>query len=419
MTASFVTRPEFSLPAALRTVNVANTSQLTAALRNAQPGDEIVLVPGSYTGGLTVSASGNAEHPIVIRGNIGAVEKTKPVDQRSGLPVINGSGTSPVVTVTGSYVVLDSIRIENASLIGITLKATGHCAVEGCQVTGRGSGYNQAIYVDGGGQNGGRHLLQENYLKDTGPGTGYGILQHNHAGPGTVIRRNIITGFHDGINPSGDELELTDAILPETHPDVLGTWSNHSTDVYENVIRSSGDDDIETDGIAVNERIFRNTLSAGEGNACTNGISIAPVAPGPFFFVRNIVTNFHEGGVKYNTASGRGTIRNCFFYHNTFKNDLGTGQRGTLLTLWEGNGDGGSPSKNTHFMNNIFLGDKMLLQRLVTTHTPDYNPNLWYSRQTSDILYQWGKAGPYYDSFVAWRNGAGQEAGGLRRSPYR
>jgi hypothetical protein len=405
------------LPPALRTVGVAGTDQLRAALSDARPGDEIVLAPGTYAGGLAVARSGTAEHPIVIRGGIDPAQKTKPVDQRTGLPVINGSGYNPVVTVTGSYVVLDSLRLENTSLIGIQLEAAKYCVIEGCQVTGRSSGYNQYIYIHGGGAGGGRHLVQDNHLADSGAASGYGILQHGHAGPGTVIRRNIITGFHDGINPSGDELELTDAILPETHPDVLGTWSNHSTDVYENVIHTSSDDDIEVDGIAVNERIFRNYLSTGAGDSCTNAISIAPVAPGPFFFVRNIVTNFHEGGIKYNTASNRGTIRNCFFYHNTVKNDEGVERRGMLLTMWEGDGDAGSPSKNTVYKNNIFAGDKMLIQRLVTVHTPQYDPNLWYTKQTSGTMFQWGKNGPYYTSFADWQKGTGEEAHGLYAAP--
>ena len=417
VTSSFKTRPDFATPAPLRTVAVRNSSELVAAINDARPGDEILLSPGTYGGGLTISASGTAEHPIVIRGNVPSGEKTRPVDQRTGLPVINGSGKSPVITVTGAHVVLDGIRLENTSLIGISLSSTRYCVVQGCQVTGSSSGWNHFIYVNGGRSAGGRHLIQDNFLLDRGSGFGYGILQDRYPGPGTIIRRNILSGFYDSINPSGNEGDLNDANLPETHSDVLGAWPNHSTDVYENTVRVSRDDDIEVDGIAVNMRIFRNMLSTGAGNHCVNGISIAPVAPGPFFFVGNVIANFSEGAIKYNTASYRGTIRNCFFYHNTIKNDEGVARRGTLLTLWEGTGYPGTPSKNTVYKNNIFAGDKMLIQRLITVHTPQYDPNCWYSRQTSGTLYQWDKNGPYYSTFSAWQKATGQESGGYYGDP--
>jgi hypothetical protein len=85
--------------------------------------------------------------------------------------------------------------------------------------------------------------------------------------------------------------------------------------------------------------------------------------------------------------------------------------------MWEGNGDAGSPSKNTCYKNNLFVGDKMLVQRLVTVHTPQYNPNMWYTKQKSGTMFQWGKNGPYYDSFSAWQKATGEEAQGYYADP--
>jgi hypothetical protein len=58
------------LPPALRTVNVSTWAQLQTAFAGARPGDHIVLADtGSFSGdALTLSASGTAEAPIVIRG---------------------------------------------------------------------------------------------------------------------------------------------------------------------------------------------------------------------------------------------------------------------------------------------------------------------------------------------------------------
>jgi hypothetical protein len=58
------------LPPALRTVNVSTWAQLQTAFAGARPGDHIVLAnTGSFSGdALTLSASGTAAAPIVIRG---------------------------------------------------------------------------------------------------------------------------------------------------------------------------------------------------------------------------------------------------------------------------------------------------------------------------------------------------------------
>lgn len=56
----------------VRTVNVANTTQLAAAIADATAGDDIVLAGGTYyTGNLSSSASGTSANPITIRAATG------------------------------------------------------------------------------------------------------------------------------------------------------------------------------------------------------------------------------------------------------------------------------------------------------------------------------------------------------------
>jgi hypothetical protein len=63
-----------NLPAADRTVNVSSQSALSSALSNAQPGDRIVLAPGTYAGGKKVTnRSGTQSAPIVVCGPKSAV----------------------------------------------------------------------------------------------------------------------------------------------------------------------------------------------------------------------------------------------------------------------------------------------------------------------------------------------------------
>src|SRR5262249_7553097 len=55
-------------PAAARTVPVATTTELVAAVQNALPGDEIVLADGVYAfSGVTAAAAGTPAQPIVVR----------------------------------------------------------------------------------------------------------------------------------------------------------------------------------------------------------------------------------------------------------------------------------------------------------------------------------------------------------------
>jgi len=63
------------LPTPLRTIDVANASQLASALANARPGDHIVLADGTYTGSFVLTVPGTAANPIVVKAanKLGAV----------------------------------------------------------------------------------------------------------------------------------------------------------------------------------------------------------------------------------------------------------------------------------------------------------------------------------------------------------
>jgi hypothetical protein len=52
-------------------VPVSTTAELSAAITNASPGDEIILAPGDYllTSKASCTANGTAEQPIIVRGD--------------------------------------------------------------------------------------------------------------------------------------------------------------------------------------------------------------------------------------------------------------------------------------------------------------------------------------------------------------
>lgn len=394
----FRTKKEFVLPRALREVRVSTMQSLQAAVDSALPGTTILVSPGTYRGQLTIARSGTLQAPIVIRGDI--KEDILPTWERKGFPVIDATGHESGILVEGvSHVILDSLQVRNAQKHGVYLLRSGDCIVQRMQIYDNGT-WN--LIVSKGGATAGRHLIQYNHVADLVHGkfsfdyrgdkdvTYYGIIQDNQGGWGTTIRGNYVDGHVDGISPSGDEHELKH--IPENYPDVLSRWINREVDVYDNTIVNHRDDAIEADGVCVNLRVFRNYVRRAQ-----NATSIAPAGPGPVFFVRNIFAEYNESGVKLNTSDGRGTIRNIFYYHNTYVpwkyNRLG------ILTIWSG-----TPSENIVFRNNIFTGDTRAISFQGLAHRPDMDYDLWHAQGVDEARSRFKDGGLQWETHGLFAN---------------
>ncbi len=382
----FRTRKRFTTPPPLRSIDVYDSEGLRRSLDGAQPGDEIRIHPGVYLGGFSIRRSGTEDHPILIRGVVPPGEETKPTWLRKGLPIMDGGGRAQSTFLLDGtperlirHVALSDLQIRNGREIGIHLRWAAWCTVQNCQVYDNGSYAN--VHINKGGPQGGRHLIRGNHIADLDhPQMGfasqeqkgvtyYGFKQDNHAGPGTVFCGNRVEGHSDGISSTGDESES--ANVAEFLPSVFSRWFNHSMDICDNDVFDHADDAIEADGIGINQRFFNNRI-----RKCQNAISIAPSMPGPFFFMRNTAVDFQESCVKFNTADGRGTIRNIHYYHNTFSRGGGSGgnSKGAVMTLWRG-----TPSEHIVFRNNIFTGNRALIDFQGLAHTPDMDYDIWFS----------------------------------------
>jgi len=414
-TKSFSTRGALSLPAPLRTVNVSSSGALSSALSGAKAGDLILLAPGNYNGGLTMKVSGTTQNPIVIRGDIPAAQKAKPIEQRTGLPTIQGA-SGPGLMITASNVVVEHVKFSDNDSGGIRLSSARSCVIQYCQVYDNGDWAN--ILIDSGGAAAGYHLIQYNHVSDkkhntpysieTGGDdsvTYYGIRNDDNPGPCTVIRGNRIDQHYDGITPCPDEEDTQK--VSENDNNVLATWPVHDMEVYDNVIVDQRDDDIEADGVCVNTRIYRNQL--GRSGSPT---SISPALPGPYFWVRNVMTDFMGSAVKFNTSTGRGTIRNIYYYHNTIvRTDSSTDGENATLFLYDG-----TPSKNVFFRNNIFTGKhRSVVIQEDWVHKPDMDHDLWYAPESQPFVY-WGSPGWKVD-FAGWKTKTSGEAHGVWGDP--
>jgi hypothetical protein len=102
-----ITTPAPSSGSCARTVNVSTASGLSSAINNALPGDCIVMAPGTYSGGFTITRSGTAQNPIRLTGSRTAIVGT-------------GSGGDGMVLSGASYWVLKGFRISQPTNGGVS-----------------------------------------------------------------------------------------------------------------------------------------------------------------------------------------------------------------------------------------------------------------------------------------------------------
>ncbi len=387
-TTQILTLEEFNIPAPVRIVNVSNTTEFETAIKNMQPGDHILLAPGTYSYQIYLSGkNGTADQPIVIMGA-----------NPDSIPLLN----QKIAVYKSSYIYFDHLEISTGSKAaqwGLSIRASKHIAVTNCVLHDNGGMYSGNIFIQHSDEiedqdKFGYHLIMNNLIYDNeGVGTYghdsidsvtyFGIKMNYQPGGRTIVRGNTIYGVTDGISSGGDEGKSPVMGLDDNN--VLDTWWHQELDIYDNIIYNVRDDCIETDGHTMNLRIFRNRLGA-----CTNSISTAPFYPGPVFIVRNTMAAYHENTSKLNTNVA-GETRNVFYYHNTIKQTIETAKSCVYL------GEPGKMQKLT-WINNIFYGMVRIINSDLyndNTYRKDlwFDNNLHYTSSSAYYHYKWMVAG--------------------------
>lgn len=144
---------------AARIVAVSNSAQLSAALADAQPGDEIRMADGSYPGKYVITRSGTASQPITLTGSRGAV--------------IDGQGTSNgrTVQLEADHWHLRGLTVTNGQK-GIMALDADNTVIDGVRVHRIG---DEAIHFR---DNSSDNVVQNAEISDTGlrePGFGEGL----------------------------------------------------------------------------------------------------------------------------------------------------------------------------------------------------------------------------------------------------
>lgn len=166
-------------------------------------------------------------------------------------------------------------------------------------------------------------------------------------------------------------------------------------DVYANRIQRTGDDGLEPEGAVVNNRFWSNTIDGTH-----SGISLAPVAVGPVWVLRNRVTDYAQTGLKLSNDS-RGPI---FVYHNTSYTD-GPERNGLGVS---------GPFENLRSRNNIIRGTRYALEMSLSAGPSDLDwDNLHTPRGAPVIKWQDVR----YDSLADLCTATGLECHGHEAAP--
>jgi uncharacterized protein (TIGR03382 family) len=298
-------------------VKAVTPSNLSSMLSSAAAGDILLLGAGTYPA-FTVSKSGAAGQPIVIRG--ASVDDV----------VVNGR----ITATDRQYVYL-----ENLTVMGeVRMNGTSNSVVRGCKVRSSSDGITFQMGNDVPRNNTildndviGGATWEDSQLSTDGFNGGEGI---QFTGSGHVVCFNHVKDFRDDISL----MEYDEA------------YEQTSIDICNNDIEEATDDAIEADSAMGNVRIFRNRI-----RNCFDGISGQPDLGGPTYYVRNALFNvlytvfkFHNGTVGdvvlHNTAVKCGDAYGCYagetWSRALFRNNVLIGGTGGGTYGGYGNGSG-------------------------------------------------------------------------------
>jgi parallel beta-helix repeat protein len=482
VTGTASTRAELSIPSPTRTLLVAPTGAgsacsaaapcaLAQALGQAQAGDEVHLTAGTYNaGGLTLSRSGTAAAPIVIRGEPGAIldgadpatftwtagasgvysttlnaaaphlvaangSRLYPYSDAASLAALSASGT-PGFYANGTALSVHLAGGANPATVPMTISrqnvaltiSGSFVYVVGLTLQHYGLGdYAKAIYIRDGSDNlvqgcrfllndlgigikgaAHRNVIQDNEFSDTIAGwTWEDVKDEGNLETGGVRLYSPVDGRGLVIRRNKFHNFFDGlGICPES-----SAAASNETDLYDNESYDLGDDGVETDGQCVNVRIWGNHF-----HDSLAGISLAPVMGGPVYCLRNQIYltgagKSEEGytGLPFKFNSGDGDSGAIYLLHNTVDAQR-AGNDGFRIM---------SPGTWTKLFarNNVFAGTLHALENANPTQPADMDyDDLWGSG--SDYLCRWdGLANPRLATLADYTAATGQEAHGMSQAP--
>lgn len=146
-----------------RIINVSTAAQLSSALLNAQPGDDIIMANGLYKGKfvITSAVSGTSAKPITLRGSRNVVLDAENINtgyvlylqanywKIKGFTITNG--LKGLMTDGANHNVIDSIKVFNIGEEAIHLRRfSSHNTIQFAEISNTGlktPDYGEGIYI--------------------------------------------------------------------------------------------------------------------------------------------------------------------------------------------------------------------------------------------------------------------------------
>jgi MYXO-CTERM domain-containing protein len=245
---------------------------------------------------------------------------------------------------------------------------------------------------------GGENVIERNRVRDTSiygwpwssvkAHTGEASAVSVSGGAGDIVRHNTLEGMFNGIYTG----EFSSS------PD-LGKATN--VDIYENLILQAGDDGLEPEGACVNQRFWHNVI-----RGVHNGVSLAPIAEGPLWLLRNVVDGYKANALKLNNGSTGAML----IYHTTAIPGAETGAQAMSPSI---------PFGGLVARNNIWAGHRYVIEYgqsgLAGVVDLDYD-NLYTDNAAGGSRFvKW--RGQTYADLAALQSGASLEQNGFSVAP--
>jgi hypothetical protein len=280
------------------------------------------------------------------------------------------------VVIDADYVIIRGLEFKNAAIHGILIKSgRKNILIEDCHITfwgriggpksyGNEGAYDSGIYAE---EAAGNLIIQRNLIET--PRGGSNDLDTGHpSGPQAISLIN---------STGGNIIRYNDLLSSPDHSynDIIGGGSNFSnagspnrdSDIYGNILRSSHDDAIESEGANMNVRIWGNYI-----HDTFQHIATAATSKGPLYIFRNVFGETRKsfrflGGSMIKTGS-RGEFGGGrkYIFHNTALQPNGP------MNVFSGH-----PDPNCITRNNIFYCPGRLASSRPVDVASDYDYDLF------------------------------------------
>lgn len=289
---------------------VSSGTELQLAINSANPGDVILMRPGTYNQKITITRSGASENPITIRS-----ESTSP----SSYAVIDrgispgGSGDDCVSISSGaSWITLEHLRFRNCWNDIIVINNGSYLTFRNIEASG-GTHFVQSESTAN------HHILIENTTWDQA-GSQMWVWAGQGRGQWEELHHGSLGYYNGGIygGTSAGTIVIRNNTIKNTFNGMQwwnnGPYDNSNSEIYNNLFEKNYDNGVEPEEGAFNLHIYNNIFK----NVLFGIISHDKVGGGDVYFYGNIGWIDDDPAGSWTIFKLRCPSAPLHIYHNSF-----------------------------------------------------------------------------------------------------